>query len=196
VTNTRNLLSTVAITIPLLAACGGGGGASDPVPDSSRPLAKFVRSYVYCDGNERAQLTIAEVNSTTISLTIKSDYYQNTNCAGAIVGTESVSAPIQAIHQSTGSATVTGWPAANSTATLSVDRTTFQIPALTTTVTGTGVTTVNGERCVAYTNGRTCIDVSPTTAQTIVGGLAFTDTALLILTATSTGYTREEAYPR
>jgi hypothetical protein len=193
--STKNCVLLVVSAVAVLAGCGGGD-SSGPMPDVSRPLAKYAGNYVYCDGHERAQLTIIELNATTISMAIKSDYYQEIGCAGPIVGTASAPLPIQATFLSNGNATVTGWPAVASTSSLSVDRATIQIPAMTRTVTGGGVTTVNGQRCISYTSGRTCIDVSPFPATTVVGGIAFSGTTFLLLTATSAGYATDTAYPR
>ena len=183
------LLSTL-----VLAACGGGG--SDSGGDSPSPLAKYVGTYAFCDGNEKVQLSISTIDSRSISLIQRSDYYMDRNCVGAVVGTETQSAPLTATYVSTGTSTVIGYPSASSVATYVVDRLSINVPALTVSLTGTGVTTINGQSCVVYSNGRACIGGPPTPAQGVVGGLAFTDVALLLLTGTATGYERDVAFPR
>jgi hypothetical protein len=190
-------LLIVCSSIFLLSACGGGGDDTVSVPSpTSGPLAKYAGTYSFCDGNEKAQITVSEVNSTTISIVSKSDYYSNTNCQGTIVGTETYSAPVQAVYISNSQARVVDWPTFGTSSTQSVDRVTFSSAARTASVTGANVTTSGKDRCISYSGGSTCIDTSPDAAFTLVGGLAFTNTAILLLTATPSGYDREDAYPR
>jgi hypothetical protein len=190
------LLLIVCSSIFFLSGCGGGGDDTVSAPSTSGPLAKYAGTYSFCDGNEKAQITVAEMNSTTISITSKSDYYINSNCQGAIIGTETYSVPVQAVYISNNQAKVVDWPTFGSSSIQSVDRVTFSIAARTTSVTGTNVTTSGRDRCISYTGGSTCIDTSPEVAANLTGGIAFTNTAILILTATPDGYAREDAYPR
>lgn len=182
------------LLLTVLVACGGGGGGEPAAP--AHPLASYVGSFTYCDGHEKLTLAVTELPSGALSLEQRSDYYLNVNCSGAIVGTEVNSSPISAAFISNGAATVTGWPNTTSSATYTVDRVSISVPAFTISLTGTGVSTVNGQRCVAYTGGSTCLNQTSVAAQTIVGGLTLTSTALLMLEATTTGYERVDAYPR
>lgn len=183
----------------LLTACGGGGGGDGggtPPPATQGPLAKYVGTYTFCEGNERVTLTVTANGGTQLSLSQKSDYYQTSGCTGAVVGLETLSSPLTATYVSTGAAQVTGWPAANSVTTYTVDRLAITAPATTWSLTGSGVTTINGRPCVRYTGGQTCLESIANPALSTTGGLVFTDTALLLLEATATGYARDTAYPR
>ena len=188
--------------VPLLAlavaGCGGGGGSdnSTPPPGAQGPLAKYVGTYSVCEGNERITLTVTANGGSQLSLTPRSDYYQTTGCTGAVVGVETLSSPLTASYVSTGAAQVTGWPAAASVATYTVDRLAITAPATTWSLTGSGVTTINGRPCVRYTNGQTCLDAVSNPALSTTGGLAFADSTLLLLNATAAGYARDTAYQR
>lgn len=179
----------------LLAACGGGSESAGSV-DTSSVLSKYLGTYTFCDGHEKASLVITSADGRSLSMAARSDYYQTTGCAGAVVATEVSSTGLTATYVSTGSATVTGYPAAASVATYNVDRVSIFAPAATRSVTGSGVSIVAGLPCVTYTGGRVCIDTSPRIAQTVTGGLVFVDAALVLLTATATGYDRDSAYQR
>lgn len=181
--------------VAALSACGGGGGGDSAQPQNG-PLEKYVRSYAFCEGHEKVQLTIASVNSNSVTLSKRSDYYQEVNCAGAVVGTETNSQPLQATYVSSETATVTGWPAALSSARFTVDRVTVNLPAYDITLTGTGVSTINGKRCVSYTGGQTCLNQTTIPAEVFPAGLVLTDTAMLMVEPTSTGYERVDAFPR
>ena len=193
----RRIQTTLTATLAtsILTACGGGGGGGDSTQQSG-PLDKYVRSYTYCERHEKAQLTIAAVNSNTVSVSQRSDYYQETNCAGAVVGTETNSQSLLATYVSTETATVTGWPAVASSARYSVDRVTINLPAYTVSLTGSGVSIIGGQPCVSYTGGRVCLNQTSIPAQTFPAGFVLTDTALLMVEPTSTGYERVDAYPR
>ena len=191
---TQSVLAT-AVAISILTACGGGGGG-DGSAQQSGPLDKYVRSYTYCEGHAKVQLTIATVNTNSISVGQRSDYYQETNCAGAVVGTETNSQPLLATYVSTETATVTGWPASTSSARNLVDRVTINLPAYAISLTGSGVSVIGGKTCVSYTGGRTCLDQTSIPAQVFPAGFVLTDTALIMVEPTSTGYERVDAYPR
>jgi hypothetical protein len=194
-------LSSVFCTVFLLSACGGGGDdsidTSNNTTPNSGPLAKYAGAYSFCDRNERLQISIEIKSPTEVSITPKSDYYASPNCQGAIVGTETYSAPVQATYISNSQANVTDWPTVGSNSVQNVDRVRFSVAARTTSVVGSNVTTSGTNRCVSYGNGgSTCVDTTPTVAANLIGGLSFTNTAILILTEIPGGYTREDAYPR
>ena len=175
-----------------LAGCGGGGGG-EPIATVA-PLAKYAGTYTYCEGHERVTLVATLVNGG-LTMSERSDYYDQANCAGAVVGAQAVFT-LTATYVATESARVTGYSAANSVATYVVDRIAISVPATTASITGSGVTTINGQLCVRYTGGQVCIDPAPRPATTVFGGLALTDAAVLLLTATANGYDRDTAYPR
>lgn len=179
-----------------ISGCGGGGGGDAGSGGGAAPLGKYEGTYSYCDGNERLQLVVATTANGRVTLAPKSDFYRDANCTGAIVGTEVFSSPLTASFQASESAVVTGWPTLNSAATYTVDRVTISVPALTITLTGTGVSIVNGKLCVTYSNGRTCLDETSASATTFDGGLVLTNTHVLLATKTAGGYAVINAYPK
>ncbi|ODU07966.1 MAG: hypothetical protein ABS84_14750 [Rubrivivax sp. SCN 71-131] len=180
----------------LLAACGGGGG-DDDADHPQGPLAKYSGTYTYCDRHERGTMTsTASADGRALTLTLRSDYYQQSGCTGAIVGTETISSPVTATYLSTGTAQVVGWPSASSSATRTVDRVQVTAPATTVSLTGSGVTSVDGQPCVVYTNGRTCLESTANGPLNDVAGIAFTDTALLLLVVAGAGYELDTAFQR
>lgn len=140
--------------------------------------------------------TVVSADGYSASLSLVETYYQDTNCSGAVVGTVTLSSALSATYVRTEGAVVSGWPTANSSQSLTVDRLSITAPATTTTLTGSGVTTIGGKLCVAYTNGSTCPDFTPNPPLSVTGGLAQTDTAVLLLQATTTGYTVDTAFQR
>jgi hypothetical protein len=139
---------------------------------------------------------VADPGGSSLTMTPKSEYFDSANCTGTIVATETYSAPLTATYLSSGQAQVTGYPASNSVATYNVDRIQVAVPAGTFTVTGSGVSTINGEACITYTGGRTCLSSLTAPGRSITGGLFFTDLALVTLLATPAGYERADAYRR
>lgn len=189
----------VGAVVALLAGCGGGGsddgGSNEPLVG---PLNRYAGTYTNCEHNERSTLTITSISVNSISISERTDYSQESNCTGGIVATDSMSEHATGTFVSTSQALVTGYPAPNSVATYTVDRLSLSIPAYTVSLTGPGVRIINGQPCVVYTGGQTCLTGAlsyPATAN-VIGGLTFTDVALLTLEATASGYERGYAYPR
>lgn len=188
-------LSVLVVPL-LLAACGGGGGESAQ-PAGAGPLAKYAGTATYCDGHERGTLTTTvSPDGYSASLSLVSTYHQDANCAGAVVGTETMSTAISATYISTGNATVPSWPTPSASTAVAVDRVSLASPAGTRTLAGPGVSLINGQLCVSYTNGRTCLGSTGYGALSAVGGLALTGNALLLLEATPSGYQLDTAFQR
>ena len=195
----RVLTAAIVCCVSSLAACGGGGsdatGTTTGTGAVSGYLSKYAGAYSYCDNHQKSYLSIVEIDSSNVALELISDFYMDTNCSGNIVGTLTNSSPTSAKFLSTGSATVKGYPTSASTTAYEVDRVSISVPSLTRTVTGSGVRTINGQRCITYTNGSRCFETS-TPAQTLLGGLTLTGNMLLLLNATSTGYTTDSIYSK
>ncbi len=148
-------------TLAVLTACGGGGGDNNTTGGTSNniqainPLTKYVGSYQSCNGNHTNYVQkIAEATDTSISSTLRFDYYENANCSGAIVGNLIFPSPLT--YKFDGNSTVSTTGIQPTTVNLSVDKLLISAPQMTLSLIGTGVKNVNGQLCVTYTNGNTC----------------------------------------
>lgn len=195
----KSLLALSACAFAIVSGCGGGGSSN--TPDAGNPLAKYIGTYTYCDGHERGTLEIKDAGGTAVTMAIRWDYYKGPLCTGTIAATELPSAAPTGTYVSTGSATVTGYPATNSTATYTVDRISIAMPANTITLTGPGVQNTASKQCILYDGGEQVCFAGGTypesvSAQTFTGGLVLTDTILMTLSTTATGYERDFVFSR
>jgi len=149
------IFSLIAVALTTLTACGGGGGS---VGDNTAvPLTKYVGSYQSCNGNHTSNITkISEAASTSLTASLRFDYYENANCTGPIVGTLLFPSPLTYTYDGNSIVSTTGIQP--TTVNLSVDKLLVSAPQMTLSLTGTGVKLVNGQLCAVYKSGNTCPD--------------------------------------
>ncbi|MCH8621015.1 hypothetical protein [Undibacterium sp. TS12] len=90
-----------AIMAMLLAACGGGSGGSTPATvapadTGTGPLSKYAGVWNQgCQGRIMETTTITSGSGgSALSVSRKIEYYENLNCAGAVVAMGTYNAPI------------------------------------------------------------------------------------------------------
>ena len=92
----------------VLASCGGGGGSANTAATTIGPLTKYIGTHVgACDNHKRSRLTVAAYGATSVSLRYISEYFQSSNCDGAVVGIMNFSEPLIASFVLTETAKVT-----------------------------------------------------------------------------------------
>lgn len=194
----RNALYAVALSSVFLFGCGGGDdGPSEPVPPTIGPLSQYVGTYSECSSGEKVQVVISQMDSNTLAVDYSSNYYANRNCTGAVVGVETYSAPARFTYVSTGTATVIDWPSDGRASSLTVDRFNLSAPRRTSSLTGSGVTRSDGRQCVTYGGGIfACLEDSTLPAVNVTGGLAVTDTAVLLVVEEQGVYVVDSVFPR
>lgn len=94
------LISLSVLSAMVLAACGGGsgGGTSSttvPTDTSAGPLSKYVGVWNQgCNNHEFVTTTLAATSGgTSLSVTQKTEFFENTNCTGAVVATGTYAQP-------------------------------------------------------------------------------------------------------
>lgn len=182
----------------LLAACGGGGGGSNDgtsTVTTTDELAKYAGTYTSaCDGHTTNTATVTRTATNALTIALREDVFQEGGCTGGIVGTATWSTFITITYTSTSAAAVVGYPTANSITNLQVDRVTVLPAGTVPNLTGAGLQVINGELCIAYTNGNTCPQGAAGPASP--GGMVLTGSTMLILSATNAGYELDEVYTR
>lgn len=159
------MLSSIVVAIFALAGCGGGGGGSEstptPLPEPVR-LAPYIGSWTEgCDGHELATHVIARTSADTINFAAKSQYFANSGCTGAILGTETSSANVTMTYTGVTDSSVV-LKAGSAAVPAKIDLVTVRLPQGSTTVTGPGVvhTVKDGQArwCITYSVGNSvCI---------------------------------------
>ncbi len=160
--NKKFKLSLIACVATVLTACGGGGGNSGAGSDTN-PLKKYEGTYYVCDGHSKETVTVTASGSNSMSMTLVADLYQNTNCAGVVVGTYKLAQPLIATHQNQTSANLP--PVTIFASSDSVDRVSLSYAGGTAQLTGSGVI----GNCVNYSGGNTCYDNLTQPVQTATG---------------------------
>ena len=86
----------------MLSACGGGGGSAGsgntPLPDPTPvggPLKKYEGAWLdACDSHSRDSTSITATNGgNTLLMTVKTEFYANAGCTGAVVATGTYPGP-------------------------------------------------------------------------------------------------------
>ncbi len=178
--NCTRLLTLFSI-IAFLVACGGGGGDDDA--NATNPWVNKAGTYSGCDDHTRRTVVFSPTGSNQAALSLREDIYDAAGCTGTIKGTITWSSPITATYLSTGLANVSGIVLPWGNTSLTIDRIRVSAPAMTQTLTGSGV---NG-RCVYYTNGNTCYDSLASDAATTEAGIYFKDNTFATLVINSSG---------
>ena len=214
--NTK-LLSLIALTSLLAAGCGGGGSSSNssPLPTTPPPapaptptpskLAAYLGTWeAACDGHELAIITVTETPnvSDSIDVAIKSEYFMNKGCTGAIVGTETLSAKFNAVHNGIADAGVV-FTRGTPSVTTRIDLITVRSPAYTMSIEGSGVvrtikdgraqwcmTFAAGSSMCVYDNGTVAAE-GPTSA-----GMYASGNKMYTLTPNGSLYAADEVYTK
>lgn len=78
------------ITLSLVVAVQGcGGGAGGPVDQRSGiDVRPFVGKYGFCENNELTTRLVTFVSEAEVAIKFTSDFYQNADCTGAVVASE------------------------------------------------------------------------------------------------------------
>lgn len=215
--NTK-LIALSALAALITAGCGGGGssestsggaGTSNPPvvipPPAASKLAAYIGSWTAaCDQHELASLTITETPGVkdSIDLDFKSEYYKNSGCTGAIVGTETRGAKYSAAYTGTADSAIV-FSAGSAAVPSKVDLATVRAPAYALKVEGSGVvrTIKNSQAqwCMDFGDGSsTCVDddgLLPGLPPTNVG-LHAKGNAIYTLFQPSNNYSVDQAYFR
>ena len=136
--------AVVTTALLTLVACGGGGGSS-PSPTANRWLAN-EGTYIGCNGHEKTTVTFSAVGTNQATTSYRKDVYDGDLCTGVVVGTYLAPLPLTITYQDSVVANVTGIGA--SAQSVSVDRVVVSSPAMTVSLTGSGVQGL----CVNYPN--------------------------------------------
>ena len=200
----KKTLALIATTTTLLGGCGGGGGGTPaaPLPPVALPLAAYVGEWIGdCANHQRDGAVIKAVGNNALSLTPRTDYYDKADCSGAIVATERSSADIAMTYVSSVDSSVALGPGV-AAKTIKVDAVTVVVPTSTSTLSGSGVSTVtqNGVQlqCVSYSNGeRACANTQGSqVGGSGPGGLYATATDMYTLISSGSGYTFEQRFSK
>ena len=190
----------IAAAIVSIAGCGGGG--DDGRPDTS-PLQKYVGAHGYCDGHERVMMTITQPSGNVLSMSQRTDYYSVAGCTGAILASEVMSDPANAVYISTGTTTVTGIRSDGvidyyGISSHEVDRIRVSsAPSTKFLRAGPGLEMIGGRQCIVYSDGgKTCFSSDAPPGGSTDAGLAIAGPALLLLNATAQGYALDASYSR
>lgn len=200
----KKTLALIATTTTLLSGCGGGGGGTTaaPLPPVALPLAAYVGEWAgECADHQRDGAVIKAVGNNALSLTARTDYYDKADCSGAIVATETSSADIAMTYVSSVDSSVALGPGV-AAKTIKVDQVNVVVPSSTSTLSGSGVSTVtqNGvqQQCVSFSNGdRTCVNTQGgQVGGSGPGGLYATATDMYTLISSGSGYTFEQRFSK
>lgn len=212
------LIALSALAALMTAGCGGGGsdstsgaGASNPpaVNPTPAPAASKLAAYVGtwtapCDDHEMPSVTITETPGVkdSVDLDLKSEYYKNRGCTGAIVGTETLTAKFSATYTGTADSGIV-FTAGSASVPSKVDLVTVRAPAYSMKIEGPGVvrTIKNGKAqwCMDFGGGNsTCVyDDGLTAAQApISGGMYATGNKLYTLLPSGSIFGVDEAYTK
>ncbi len=182
------IFSTLALAV---SACGGvSTSPSTQPPQPAFKLAAYGGGWVAaCDRRTQRSLTIAQVGSSTdtASFAVKTEYFTNAGCTGAVLATETDSAAISAVHTGIVDSSYVLSPGAP-TVSAKVDTLSLGRQASSLLVTGPGVvrTIKNGQAqwCIELGGGEsTCIlddGVSPPVSG-IAGGLTISSGKMYLL---------------
>jgi hypothetical protein len=201
----KKTLALICTTTTLLSGCGGGGGGTTAAPlppPVALPLAAYVGEWAgECADHQRDGVVVKAVGNNALSLTARTDYYDKADCSGAIVATERSSADIALTYVSSADSSVALGPGV-AAKTIKVDQVNVVVPASTTTLSGSAVSTVtqNGVQlqCVSYSNGeRACANTQGgQVGGSGPGGLYATATDMYTLISSGSGYTFEQRFSK
>ena len=163
-----------------LLACGGGT-SSDTPPAVTNRWAANAGTYSGCNGYWKYTIVFSAVGTNQATITTQSNVYDGNSCTGSIIATLTYPTPVTFTYQSTAPGLVSGL--GPSPQILTIDKVQVNIPAMTGTLTGTGVV----GNCVYYAGGSSCDSLS-VPAQIVDGGLYLTANTLLELNSTASGY--------
>ena len=169
----RFKFATAIALATILAACGGGGSSTI---DSQNPMVKYVGTYSGCNNHQELTTTISATGAYQAYIDTKTDFYQNSDCTGAIVGTHTNSSPVTATYQATGNLPVLG--VESTLQNLPIDTTNLILAVVSESLTGSGVSGL----CVNYIGGSYCYSNPPTTSLNSEGGLYLNGNLLYTLT--------------
>jgi len=185
----------------VLTACGGGGGSAGsgaaPLPDptpSAGPLKKYEGSWIApCETHSRETTSmVAANNGNTLQLNLKTEFYANVGCTGAIIATATYSGPVITLNFTSTVKNASVKLASGETVTADVDVGGTVAAGQTVTITGTGVTSriVNGKTVwtFAFSEGPAEAQFEPITG-TGTGALTLRNGELWSLTVSGTSST-------
>ncbi|MDM5181644.1 hypothetical protein PO883_31180 [Massilia sp. DJPM01] len=205
-------LSTLATV--LLAGCGGGGSSGgSPTPSTPTPtptpvvskLAAYTGNWVApCDSHELASMVISDTPGVadSVDIEVKSDYYMNKDCTGAVVGSEKLSAKFTAAYSGSADTATVLTPGSQSVP-LKLDLLTLRAPRRTMSIDGPGVvhTVKNGQAqwCMNFAKGESsCVqDEGILEAQGPLNGAFYANGGkLYLLSPSGSVYSTDEIYTR
>lgn len=212
------LIALSALAALMTAGCGGGSSDSSSGAGTSNPpvvnptptptpskLAAYVGTWAAaCDGRELPSVTVTETPGVkdSIDFEVKSEYFKNTGCTGAIVGTETLTAKFTATYVGTADAGIV-FTAGSASVPSKVDLITLRAPAHTMKIEGPGVvrTIKNGQAqwCMDFGGGNSsCVyDEGAIAAQgPISGGMHATGNKMYTLVPSGSIYGVDEAYTK
>jgi hypothetical protein len=175
------------VLLTALAACGGGGGSDQGIPTQvSSALQKYEGVWVRpCAAHNRDTMTLAASNNgATLSFTIKTEYFANVDCTGAVVATGTY-AQAATVLQYTGTVKDASVRMPNGEiVTTNVDQGNATATTAPITFTGSGVTSsvVNGKTVwhIQFSQGSTDVQTNLGTGVTSAS-LALRNGELLVL---------------
>lgn len=178
-----------AAVATVLTACGGGGNSGQGLPAQvSGALQKYEGVWIRpCAAHSRDTMTLAATNNgATLSFTIKTEYFANSDCSGAIVATGVYAQPATVLHY-TGTVKDANVMMPNGEiVTASVDQGDATATNTPITFTGSGVTSsvVNGKTVwhIQFSQSATDVQTNLGTGAT-KASLALRNSQLLVLTA-------------
>jgi len=199
-------LSIPLLSMALTSCGGGGGGAGAPQTPTPPPPPQQLSAYLGewqtpCRFHNLDSVTITRVSADTISISPRSEYFVGENCTGALLATETYTAPFIIKHTGTTTADVVfhiGTNAVQST----VDKVNVSIAQYSSQFTGTGVvhTVRDGlpQWCIDYGNGEsTCVlDQGIQPAQASSGALFATGSEMYTLEPSGSLYVVDTKYTR
>jgi hypothetical protein len=170
-----------------LTACGGGGNSGQGLPAQvSGALQKYEGVWIRpCTAHSRDTMTLAATNNgATLSFTIKTEYFANPDCSGAVVATGAYAQPATVL-QYTGTVKDANVTMPNGeTVTANVDQGDATATTSPITFTGSGVTSsvVNGKTVwhIQFSQGATDVQTNLGTGVT-KASLALRNSQLLVL---------------
>lgn len=197
----RNSAGLATILAVLLSACGGGGGSAgsgtSPLPDptpAGGPLKKYEGVWLdACDSHSRDSTSIVATNGgNTLLMSVKTEFYANTGCTGAVVATGTYPGPaITLAYASTVQNASLKLPSGE-IVTAAVDTGDATASGQSIIFTGSGVTSrlVNGKTVwhIEFNQGSTDVQFDLATG-TSKGGLLLRNGELWTVTPSGTGGT-------
>ncbi|CAN7672927.1 hypothetical protein LJR289_005266 [Pseudoduganella sp. LjRoot289] len=185
----------------LLSACGGGGGSSGsgntPLPDPTPPggpLKKYEGVWLdACDSHSRDSTTIAAANGgNTLLMSVKTEFYANAGCTGAVVATGTYPGPAVTFNYSSAVQNASIKLPSGETVTAAVDVGDASASGQAIAFTGSGVSSriVNGRTVwhIEFSQGSTDVQFDLATG-TSKGGLLLRNGELWTVTPSGTGGT-------